>query len=759
MLRLLPLFLCALVTVAPAADSPDALAALTYSGDPQALTALDQEIKAAGTDPAKLAAIEQRLLAVLRRSESTFAARQAAAQRLGWVLGLGAPTTNADAVKPLGAMLTEERDSDLARVALEPASGAVVDGLFVSALEKTSGRTRLGLIDSVARRRQTSAVPVLTKLLQDADDSTAAAAARALGEIADPAAVAALHATPEPSRTPIAAAKLAAARRMPTAAAVLLLNELQRSARDPVHRAAAFRLALDLETGAAAGRMADVLAGTNWNLKSAALEAVAASRAPNLVSILAAKLADFDASTQRAVIAALARRSDGAGALGAITKAARHADAEVRAAAISALGVLPGSPDTATLLVQVARGEGEEARAARQSLARLNGPGVSAAILAGAETGDPAIRAVLLEQLALRNMTEGLPLLLKLRIDPSPQVRAAAVAALGDLAPLTEQKALLDWAIEATDVGEQTRALAALVKVTLRNPNVEERGRPVHALIEFALPDLALRLLPALNRIGGAASAECAAKLAVRDDARLAEAATAALGRWSDDTALPALATVAEKAAQTSARTAAIEAVLRHFERHRDGWTAASTGIAGRLLTSTQDADTRLKLVRLLHRARDREALAVLEPLKSDSALAAAVATAEAVVQANLAGAPRARSSRSAGLSNLFDGKTGTRWNTPVLGEEWVEVDFRQSRPLSRVILDQTGRGAEFPERYEVHVTDDPAKPGPVLVSGQGQRNQTVIDLPANTRGRYLIIKNTAARADSQWAICELYVE
>jgi hypothetical protein len=129
------------------------------------------------------------------------------------------------------------------------------------------------------------------------------------------------------------------------------------------------------------------------------------------------------------------------------------------------------------------------------------------------------------------------------------------------------------------------------------------------------------------------------------------------------------------------------------------------------------------------------------------------------VVQANLAGAPRARASRPASLSNLLDGKTSTRWNTPVLGEEWLEIDFRQSRPLSRVILDQTGRAAEYPERYEVHVTDDPKQPGKVLVSGTGQRNQTVIDLPAGTSGRYLIVKNTAPRADRQWSVCELYVE
>ncbi|MBL9210216.1 MAG: HEAT repeat domain-containing protein, partial [Opitutaceae bacterium] len=704
-------------------------------------------------------ALEQRLFDVLRRSESTFAARQAAAQRLGWILGLGAPKADGGAYKPLGAMLADERDSDLARVALEAAPGAAVDGLFIDALEKTTGRTRLGLLDSLARRRQASAVPALTKLLADPDEPTAAAAARALGEIADSAALAALQARAEPSPAPIAAAKLAAARRLPAATALPLLNDLQRTARDPVHRAAALRLTLDLEPAAATERIVDVLAGTNGNLKAVALEAIAAARAPGLVATLAQRLGDFDAPTQRAVIAALERRADGAAAQAAIVKAVRHADADVRAAAIHALGTLPGSPDTVALLVQLAKGEGEDARTARQSLARLKGAGVSASILAGAETGDPANRAVFIEQLALRNMTEGLPLLLKLRIDPSPVVRAAAVGALGDLAPATEQKALLDWAIEATDSNEQTRALRALVTVTLRNPNIEERGRPIHALIEFALPDLALRLLPALTRIGGAASAECAAKLAVRDDARLAEAATAALARWTDDTALVALATVAEKAAQAPARTAAIDAVLRHFERQRDGWDAASTGVTGRLLASTQDADTRAKLVRLLHRARDRAALEVLASVKSDPALAAAAATAEAVVQANLAGSPRARSSRPAGLSNLFDGKTGTRWNTPVLGEEWIEVDFRQTRPLSRVILDQTGRGTEFPERYEVHVTDDPKQPGPALVTGAGQRNQTVIDLPANTRGRYLIIKNTAPRADSQWSVCELYVE
>ena len=742
-----------------AETTPPALSALTYSGDQQTLESLDRDLSTAGHDAAKLASLEQRLLQLLRRSDATYAARQAASQRLGAVLAIGPAKTTTDDYKPLGTMLADDRDSDLARLALEPAPGDVVDGLLVTALEKTSGRTRLGMLDSLARRRTAAAVPALTRLLKDSDPATASAAARALGAIADPAAVAALHATPEPSPAAIATAKLAAAARCPPDAAIGLLNDLQRNARDPVHRAAAFRLSLDIESATAAARIAEVLSGDNWLMKQVALEALTGSRAPNLVPTLTGKLTAWDAPTQSAVISEFARRGE-ATATTAILVAAEHPDAAVRAHAISALGVLPGTRDTVALLAKIAAGsDSDDAKTARQSLARLNGPEVPAAILAGAERGEAGIRAVYLEQFALRNMTEGLPALRKARSDASATVRTAAVGALGDLAPPSEQKALLDWTIEATDSNEQTRALRAVVNVTLRNPVVEGRGSAVYALIEFVQPDLALRLLPALGRIGGGTSADCAARLAIRDDAKVAEAATSALTHWPDGAALPALATVAEKAALPASRTAALESALRHIERNRDPWTTNTTILVSRLLASTNEVEPRKKLVALLHRANDPGALKLVENLKSDEALGANAAIAMDVIRANLAGPAKLRASTASGLANILDGKTSTRWSVPALGEEWVEVDFKLSRPLARITLDQTGRAAEFPERYEVYVTDDPKQQGKVLASGAGQRNQTVIELPAGTRGRYLIVKNTAERKEAPWAICELFVD
>jgi hypothetical protein len=368
---------------------------------------------------------------------------------------------------------------------------------------------------------------------------------------------------------------------------------------------------------------------------------------------------------------------------------------------------------------------------------------------------------VFLEQFALRGIGAGLPLVVKLRADPDAAVRAAAVAALGDLAPPADAKLVLDWTLAATDPAEQARALRALVAITLRDPAANTRGAALFAAIDGGATELALRLLPALGRISGTAAADCAARLAVRDEARLAEAAVAALVRWTDATALAALTTVAEKAPVAAVRATATDGVIAYFERNRDAWTERESALVGRLLAVTQPAEQRLALFAFLNRASDAAALALAEKLAGDATLGAAARDAVAVIRANRTGSPKLRASTSAGIANLMDGKTNNRWTAPAEGDEWVEIDFNVSRPLHRIVLDQSqgGREAEFPESYEVHVTDDLAKPGPAVATGAGQLKKTVINLPAGTHGRYVIIKNVAARKDTPWTICEIFVD
>jgi HEAT repeat protein len=733
------------------------LSQLDYSGSPQAVEALDRELYAAGTDPVKLAVIEQRLLASLRARDTTYAARQVLCQRLGWVLGLAPEKLTAAGLKPLPAMLVDERDSDLARLALEPAPGAVIDTLFLTALNQTTARTRIALIDSIARRQIVAAVPTLATLLSNNDPATAAAAARALGFITDHSAAVVLLAVPEPSPAAVAAAKLALAPRLAAGSALAVLADLRARAVDPVHRIAALRLLLQLDPSIAT--TLDVLDGNDTAAKHVVLESIYASRAPQIIPALAAKLSTWDALTQTAVIAAMARRGDAA-AISALLKATAHEDAKVRTAALEALGFLPGTIETMTALTKVAAGTATaENKIAKASLARLNGPALNAAILTGAERGETAWRVVLIEQIALRGLSEGLPLLVKLRADPDSAIRAAAVTALGELAPPADNKIVLDWAIAATDANEQARALRALVSITLRNPDVAGRGAPLYAALETAPAELALRLLPALGRIGGAPSAACAAKLALNVDFKLAEAALAALVRWPDDTAVAALVSVAERTTLPALRASAVSGVIAAFERNRAFWNADATALVARLLVVSAAAESRLALITLLKRAVDAPALALAEKSQSDPVIGAAAGETAAVIRANQAGPAKLRASTMAGVKNLTDGNTGNRWSVPAEGDEWVEVDFILSRPLRRITLDQTGRGAEFPESYELYVTDDVAVPGKVVATGVGQTNKTVIDLPVGTRGRYVIIKNVAARKDTPWSICEIFVD
>lgn len=742
-----------------AADSAP-LHLLTYSGDQSALTALDAEIAAAGTDTGKLAGVEKRLLDALRRSETTFAARQAICQRLGLVLAQSGGNLNSDAAKKFSAMLGDERDSDIARLALEPVAGDPIDALLVSALGKADAVSRQGIIDSLGRRRAVAAVAPLTALLKAPDVKLAAAAAKALGQIGNATALSALRSAPAPVAVAAAEARLVAARQLPARDALATLRDLQSDSRAPAPiRSAALRVSLAIEPATAPTKIADALSGSDAALKPAALEAIADVPGTEIVRVLGQRVNSWDPPVQAAVIAALGRRADPA-AIPAVSAAAAHTDAAVRLAALNALGALPGNRDTALLLARAAAStNAEEAKAARQNLARLNGTDVASAILQGAERGEPGLRVTFLEQLALRNMTEGLPLLRQGRQDADPAVRLAAVSALGELAPASEIQNLLDWSIAAADEAEQSRALRSAVNVALRERNVAERGRTICAAIEKAAPDVAGRLLPALPRLGGEPNAACAARLALRPDTKLAAEAVATLGRWNDQTALGSLATVANETAVDSIREAALAAALASFERERSSWTEKSSNVVARLLASTQDAGKKKQLIGLLTRAKDDEALKIVKAQQSDPAVADVAHYTAAVIEANRAGPPKLRASNPANTRNMIDGKASTRWTATANGEEWIEIDFRSPRPLRRITLDQSGRTTDFPEKFEVLVTDDLNHPGTPLVTGKGQRNKTVIELPPGTIGRYVVIKNTQERQEGQWAISELIVD
>lgn len=131
------------------------------------------------------ATLEKRLLPYLGSSYSSvtraFVCRQ---------LVLIASAASVPAVTPL---VPDEELSVHARNVLEHIPGPESEKALRDALGQAKGRTRIGVINSLAARRDAASTPALTKILGE-DPESAAAAAKALGEIGTPEAAKALTA-------------------------------------------------------------------------------------------------------------------------------------------------------------------------------------------------------------------------------------------------------------------------------------------------------------------------------------------------------------------------------------------------------------------------------------------------------------------------------------------------------------------------------------------------------------------------------------
>lgn len=283
--------------------------------------------------------------------------------------------------------------------------------------------------------------------------------------------------------------------------------------------------------GSVSGLVAD-LGGADFVKKEQALQQLGQLPAGAVSAAVAAQLASWDAETQRSALILLGRLGHQAAVAAALT-ATKHADSTVRLSALAALGRLPGTPAVAQRLLDVAAGtSSEETKAALAALGRLNGPGIDELLLAGARQGGAPARVLCLRALAARYTLAALPLAYQLRSDSEVAVRSAALDLLADIAPISEQAAVLEWTWQQTDEEDLTRAQRALIAITQRAAKPAEGVRVVLAALEKAEPAVQVRQLRLLPRLGDADSLACAQRLAKSSEATVAAAAKAALARW-----------------------------------------------------------------------------------------------------------------------------------------------------------------------------------------------------------------------------------
>jgi HEAT repeat protein len=307
-----------------------------------------------------------------------------------------------------------------------------------------------------------------------------------------------------------------------------------------------------------------LLADTDKDMRALALEQIRSQAAGRgATEQFAAQLAKVPPDVQIGLLSALTDRGDAAARPAIVSLLTASETEGVRVEAIRSLGYLGEPADVPLLLRLLAEGSDAERAAARSSLVRMPGDAVSQAIVAAPRQEEPADLTILLEILTQRRAFSVVPELLPLATQTDARVRAAAMAALGQLAGPEHIPDMIRGILAAARGREREDAEKAVMLVCERIEEPEKRADPLLAAWERLPSADQITVLPALGRVGGAAVKEIVtAAMASQDPARH-EAGVRALCNWPNASVAPELIVLIRSSPDSPDQVAALRALIR----------------------------------------------------------------------------------------------------------------------------------------------------------------------------------------------------
>jgi HEAT repeat protein len=507
---------------------------------------------------------EQQLIAVLH-SDSSLTKKDAACARLKRI-------GTDQSVTALTALLADEQLSHSARYALESMPSAKAGQALADALAKTSGLTKVGIINSLGFRGEERAVPALATLLADQNPLVAVAAATALGQIATTKALKALQdATPSsagPVHTAIVDAWLRGAYHHLAAGskskALGIFQALYDTEKADTVRTAAYRGMILASGNKAPALMVSAILGNDGASQIAALQLVREVDAPDATKTFVVLLQKVNPPVQVALIEGLSQRGD-VSAAPVISTMATSASPEVRVATIKALGVLGDATMVPLLGVAATSANGEEQSAARLALIQLRRGNPTERLLRLLPDAKPAVQAEFARALGDRGDRAAVPRLEELAREGSGTATKAALQALALLVDDAQLGVMVQFVIDAKS--EAGRADAAEALNSACHQTQTRRGRvnvePLLQGLASAPAGARIALLPVCCGLIDP-RLRTALRAALADpDAQVRTAASRALCDTTDAELLPDVLKVACSAREENLRTLAIRACVR----------------------------------------------------------------------------------------------------------------------------------------------------------------------------------------------------
>jgi len=600
----------------------DELAVYEYGQEEVIPNRLREYILAHKNNPFSREQCEHQLLLFLE-SGATLAGKMAVCRQLRQI-------GSEKSVAVLEKMLFQNETSDMARYALEKIPGIEPDKALLQSLKNNTKKNIIGIVSSLGQRGAVSAVPELSRLVNDPDISIAAASARALGWIGGTDAAEVLSAALGETRGEVRFQ--AAFSLLKCAEEFQALNQFQQAVdlykklmelhfSIPVRRAALKGLLISDKNGAKT-LLLDVLKGEDADLHVAAIGQIRAILKDSEIQDVLDLIPNLSARNQIALFPVLSYYPSQQ-VLSAVIEATENEDVGVRCAALDALKILGDATVVPLLVERAVQTLDREKQAAQFSMWNLKGPDVNQAIILELiKVSDPSIQRELIRSVGERRIEEGKQILFDFVSSSDPLTRQYAIRNLERIVEASDLPGLLDLLLQV----EQDSDKAALRKIVAASvSSITDRNRRASAIIEKLKTIRSEQgrsdLLRVLGAIGDNSTLSLLRLALKKPNSPEYNSAVRALTEWPDFTPRDDLLWIAQTAEDISLRVLSLRSYIQMVGNERYRSPIAAVQALKKGLDAAERPEEKVQVLALLPRFPCAQALKLAESLLSDESV------------------------------------------------------------------------------------------------------------------------------------------
>ncbi len=549
---------------------------------------------------------------------------------------------SSEAVPELAKLLDNPQLSSWARIALEAIPGEASEEALRTAAKTLKGKRLVGTINSIAVRRDSKAVELLTARLQDKDTDVASAAAVALGRIGDAASTKSLRAAlanaPAGVRSSVAEGLVFCAERLQqagdSAQSVAIYDDIRNVDVPKPRIVEATRGAILARNQDGIPLLLEQFRSTDKRMFQLALTIAREFPGDQVDKVLVTELAKATPQRAALIVLAMTDRNDTV-VLSAVLAAAVKGPKPVRVAAIDGLARVGDASCLAALLQIAGDQDADLAQSAKATLAILPGDDIDTQIVTLLTKADTKSFPLLLDLVGQRRI-DAVPVLIKALSHSDRTVRTAALKGLGETITYKDLSVLITLVTSPKSSLDATAAQQALKAAAIRMPDREACATALAAAYSRSR-SLATKgkLLEILAEVGGTKALATMSSAGKSSSPELQDVSTRLLGKWMTEDAAPVLLDLSSSAKSKSYQIRAMRGYIR-IARQFVIPEQRRAEMCEKALASSQRVEEKKLVLEVLVRYPNKSTLAIATKATRISGIQKEAATARAAIAKKL---------------------------------------------------------------------------------------------------------------------------